>query len=109
MVKNPRDRRCHWVYVTKNTEYHCRGRECVGVRDRESGAWQRWHPALRTRLLGSVVDKLTVSRQARLGYRLVFDGSQVILTSKLEWAGRPEKEVIWSYSSLCRAGEILAA
>jgi hypothetical protein len=109
MLKPLWNRRRHVVYVTRNTEYHCRGRECVGVRDRETGRWQRWHPALRARLLGSVAERHTIRRQTRLGARLVFDGRQLILTSKLEWSGRPEKEVIWSYSSLCRAGEILAA
>ncbi len=39
------------MFVTNNTEYHLRLDECVGVRDRESGSWQRHHAALRLRAI----------------------------------------------------------
>lgn len=100
------ERRRHVVYVTRHTEYHCRGRECVGVRDRASGRWQRWHGILRSRLVGCMVDEPEVQRRVELGARLVFVGDGTYLTSKLERAGRPPKAVLWSYASLIKAGAI---
>jgi hypothetical protein len=100
------ERRRHVVYVTRHTEYHCRGRECVGVRDRKSGRWQRWHGVLRSRLVGCVIDEPTVQRRLEVGARLVFVNDGTFLTSKLERAARPPKNVLWSYSSLTRAGAI---
>lgn len=46
----------HWVLCSSNTEYHLRGSECVGVRSRASGAWQRRHVALRLRVEPGLVD-----------------------------------------------------
>lgn len=102
------DRRRHIVYFTRHTEYHCRGRECVGVRDRETGRWQRWHGILRSRLVGSVLEEPLVSRRLELGARLVFIGDGTYMTSQLVHAARPPKSVIWSYASLISAGAISA-
>ena len=49
-----KDRRIHKVFVTRNTEYHVRNDESVGVRDRRSGEWLRAHLALRSRVSGSI-------------------------------------------------------
>ena len=102
------ERRRHVVYVTRHTEYHCRGRECVGVRDRATGAWQRWHGVLRARLVGCMVEAPMVQRRIELGARLVFLRDGTFLTSRLEAAGRPPKKVLWSYSSLTQSGAISA-
>jgi len=99
------DRRHHTVYLTRNTEYHCRDRECVGVRDRSSGAWMRDHPALRARMLGSVC-RSGVRNRPEKGLRLLFGGNQLVMTSKLLSSGRPEREDIFAYTSLCRTGVI---
>lgn len=109
MSQTIQDRRRHVVYVTKNTEYHCRDRECVGVRERSSGRWRRWHPALRTRLLGRLNTDAKVYRLPRTGFRLVFAGRQTVMTSKLEEHGRPHKESIYCYASLVATGEIQSA
>jgi hypothetical protein len=42
------------VYITENTEYHLRGRLCVGVLDRASGRFLDDHRALGERLWGAV-------------------------------------------------------
>jgi len=106
-----RERRRHVVYITRNTEYHCRDRECVGVRDRESGRWRRCHPALRGELLGALTE---VEGRQKLhhptsGLRLVFSSRDAVMTSPMVTAGRPDREAIFHYTSLCRAGEIRAA
>jgi len=109
MRKARRERRQHVVYITKNTEYHCRDQECVGVRDRTSGDWHRHHPALRGRLMGAVKRGTHAFHLPREGMRLVFNGSQMVMTTRLLLEGRPDRESIFRYTSLCRAGEILVA
>jgi hypothetical protein len=105
-----RDRRRHVVYVTRNTEYHCRDQECVGVRDRSSGRWNSNHPALRSKLHGIIKQGQVLPGQSPgVGHRLLFYGRQAIMTTGLQHAGRPDKECIFSYTSLCWAGEITAA
>ena len=101
-----KERRHHIVFVTRNTEYHCRDRECVGVRDRTSGSWRRRHPALRGKLLGAVEATAPVLRRPREGLRLVFEGRGMVMTSPVLQSGRPFKEDIFSYTSLCCAGAI---
>lgn len=108
-MSNPlkRDRRRHVVYVTRNTEYHCRDQECVGVRDRSSGMWNSSHPALRSKLHGIIKQgKVLPGQSPTQGHRLLFYGHQAIMTTGLLHAGRPDKECIFSYTSLCWAGEI---
>ena len=100
------NRRHHTVYVTRNTEYHCRDRECVGVRERSSGRWRRWHPALRTKLMGRFNDDSKVYRSPRAGFRLIFTGRQTVMTSKMVISHRPDREAIFSYTSLMASGEI---
>ncbi len=105
MIARP-ERRRHVVYITRHTEYHCRGRECVGVRDRVSGRWQRWHAILRGRLVGCVFNEPQVHRRIEVGSRLVFLGESMFMTSKLERSARPPKNVLWSYANLTKAGAI---
>jgi hypothetical protein len=104
-----RERRRHVVYLTWNTEYHCRDEECVGVRDRSSGRWQRAHPALRGQLLGGVARGIAGVLPLQAGLRLVFSAQQAVVTSPLVMEGRPDREAVFHYTSLCRSGEILAA
>jgi hypothetical protein len=104
-----RERRHHVVYITRNTEYHCRDRECVGVRDRFSGKWQRVHPALRGELLGAMVEEKRRLTSPRSGFRLLFSAREAVLTSPLVMEGRPDRDAVFHYTSLCRAGEIRAA
>jgi hypothetical protein len=49
-----RERRHHSVFVTRNSEYHCRDALCVAVRDLQSGEFRSQHPAIGRRMLGGV-------------------------------------------------------
>jgi hypothetical protein len=108
MLEKTRERRRHIVYITMNSEYHCRDRECVGVRCRMTGRWQIDHPALRGKLLGGIINKTPTRDPPRAGYRLVFGKEGLVMTTKVLYKGRPEKESIYSYANLTRAGEICA-
>ncbi|MFH1132010.1 MAG: hypothetical protein V1754_11785 [Pseudomonadota bacterium] len=100
------ERRQHKVYLTKNTEYHCRERECVGVRDRKTGEWSRWHKALRTKLVGGINGEKKLFPQPVPGFRLLFAGGDSLLTSKLQLVRRPERESLPRYISMAKSGII---
>lgn len=95
------ERRQHRIYVTRNTEYHLRGRVCVGVRDVWTGRWQRQHPALGRELFGAVVtgrDGLEPVADPRPGALLWFEnGDDDILTSVLTFVSRPPKSAVLHY------------
>lgn len=101
-----KERRHHIVYITRNTEYHCRDLECVGVRERSSGRWARDHPALRSRLMGALLQGTQGLHRPQEGLRLVFNGNQLVKTTRVLLAGRPDKSAIYAYTSLCRSGVI---
>lgn len=104
------DRRQNQMYLTRNTEYHVRNRECVGVRDRSSGHWLGRHPALRSYLLGGMDRKAKVFNLPLRGARLVFaTRARDILTSPLEDVSRPEKPCVDWYTWRQTAGVIEAA
>jgi hypothetical protein len=107
--KPPRERRRHVVYITRNTEYHCRGCECVGVRDRQTGRWHHAHPALRGELLGAVDNERRELLRPETGRRLLFSANQAVMTSPLTISGRPDRTAVFHYTSLCWSGEIRAA
>jgi hypothetical protein len=100
------DRRRHIVYITRNTEYHCRDRECVGVRDRQSGVWRREHPAVRAELVGGFHPGSRTPGDPEAGVRLVFSGAAVVMTSRVLFAGRPDRDSVFFYTSRCRAGQV---
>ncbi|MBK8479598.1 MAG: hypothetical protein IPL40_00235 [Proteobacteria bacterium] len=100
------DRRRHVTYVTQHTEYHCRGRECVGVRNRRTGEWVRDHGALRGRLAGATDGGSPALDGPPLGLRLLFVGREGVLTSRVEAMLRPPKEVLARYASRAAAGSI---
>ena len=104
------DRRRNKLFVTRNTEYHVRNRECVGVRDRSTGHWLGSHPALRSYLLGGMNKKARVAHLPLQGARLVFSTkTKDILTSPLLDVERPEKASIERYTWRTRAGQIEVA
>lgn len=100
----PENRRRHRMFVTKNTEYHLRLDQCVGVRDRDSGAWHRHHAALRLR----AIQVPPMGHDDRwLGRRLQFWGSQAdVVTSPVMEVARPERECLPRYVSLEQSGLI---
>ena len=94
------------MFVTQNTEYHLRLDECVGVRDRDSGTWQRHHAALRLR---AVQLPPMGHDHSWVGKRLQFWGSNTdVVTSTVTGVARPDRECLPSYVSLERAGMINA-
>lgn len=99
------ERRKHVLYLTRNTEYHCRAQECVGVRDRNTKKWNRWHPALRSKLMGILHADSKVYRRPMPGFKLVFAGKQTVMTSSLQSINRPPKRTLFHYTSLCCSGE----
>lgn len=108
MARTRRERRRHTMYVTSHTEYHLRGREVVGIRDRQTGRWQRWHPLLRHRLVGAVDDAERFTRTIEIGAPLVFVGENTYITSRLRGRKRPPKDALASYASLATSGMIMA-
>jgi len=102
-----RERRQHRVFVTRHTEYHLRGSECVGVRDRDSGRWLRRHAALR---LHALQLPPIGADDGWLGQRIQFWSSTTdVLTSPVVAILRPEKDVVPRYVSRMFAGEITLA
>lgn len=100
----PTNRRRHRVFATKHTEYHLRLDECVGVRDRTTGEWQRRHAALRLR----AIQLPPVGADAEwLGRRLQFWGRAMdVMTSPVTEVMRPEREAVVHYVSAVTTGEI---
>jgi hypothetical protein len=107
--RNSSERRRHRVFITRNTEYHLRDRECVGVRDSTTGRWIRRHKALRAELLGSVDLQRRVHRTPRVGARLIFAGKETVVTSRVLDSLRPDYESTFMYASLVKSGEIEVA
>jgi len=96
------ERRRHRLFVTRHTEYHLRQEQCVGVRNRESGAWFRRHAALRAYAL--YVPPADDSDQW-LGQRLMFArGGDTITTSPIVSIERPVLAVLPHYVSHVFAG-----
>lgn len=94
------ERRRHQVFFTKHTEYHLRDTECVGVRDRASGAWLLDHAALRSQAL-------SIPGPWDIGQRIHFWGRATdVLTSPIVSVGRPRLEEVVDYVSQARAGMI---
>ena len=98
------ERRRHHVFFTKHTEYHLRDAECVGVRDRDTGAWLSDHAALR---LYAVAVLESIDDAAWIGQRIQFWGRATdVLTSPVVAVGRPRLEEVFDYVSQARAGLI---
>ena len=102
------DRRKHRRFVTRNTEYHFRGRTCVAVRDRRSGEWLCSHLALNRNLTGAVRygdgTVMPSLGEPRVGDALYFgeDGRELI-TSLLCTIDRPEKALVTKYPAALEA------
>lgn len=106
------DRRRHRVFVTKNSEYHCRDNVCVAVRNVQTGEFVRDHAALGRKLSGAIkftrdgsISGVHDATDARLGEQLCFaaaalddaDDHKDLLTSPLEAVARPPKELVRHY------------
>ena len=99
------ERRIHRVFVTRNTEYHVKGSTCVGVRDRESGAWVRGHFALRRPVVGTISYAGGGALRAssglpRIGDSMYFeDLGRDLVTSSVVSVERPRPEVVAEYAA----------
>lgn len=98
-----RERRQHCMYVTRNTEYHFRGKRCVAVRDRSAGTWQLVHQALARNITGSIRFRCTGDaypclEPPRVGDALFFGSSGPdVITSVISAIERPQKAVVENY------------
>ena len=97
------DRRIHKVFITRNTEYHVRRNQCVGVRDRRSGEWLRAHLALRSKISGSIrfsSEGGVVPNEGKpeIGDSLFFQAAgRDLVTSSILAVERPVKRIVQSY------------
>ena len=98
-----KERRIHRVYVTRNTEYHCRAGICIAVKDRNQNLWLLTHKALAKTLTGSVRRNQSGESYPSLehpepGDALFFVAADYeLVTSRLESIQRPTKDVVVSY------------
>ena len=105
MAYNGNERRQHRVFVTRNTEYHVRGKRCVGVRDRRSGQWLRAHLALRSSISGALRFSNSGGIEANTGDPAVGDSlffqasGRDLVTSSILSVERPERDVAESYAA----------
>lgn len=102
MRKSPVERRVHRVYVTHNSEYHVRKDVCVGVLDRQRGAWVDDHPAVGRSIGGTIRyvsgGILPSVGEPRIGDALYFRrGERDLVTSRVESIERPPKHVVAAY------------
>ncbi|HEY4158207.1 MAG TPA: hypothetical protein VGM29_08925 [Polyangiaceae bacterium] len=98
-----RERRQHRVYVTRNTEYHFRGRTCVAVRDRKTGRFFSSHLAVNREISCAVRYQvsgmlLPLATLPEVGDALYFGAEgRELVTSLCSSVERPEKRVVESY------------
>jgi hypothetical protein len=92
------------MYVTRNTEYHFRGEQCVAVRDRRTGRWLDSHLAVQRKLAGGVRffengTAVPSCEAPKVGEALYFDDEgRELITSVLSAIERPSKETVASYA-----------
>lgn len=96
------ERRIHKVFVTRNTEYHLRRDQCVGVRDRRTGAWNDHHEALFRRVAGAITlfanGSLSASETLPVpGQAMLFEGEKSLITGPVLAIERPPFPVVMRY------------
>jgi hypothetical protein len=104
------DRRRHKVYVTRNSEYHCRDGICVAVRNTQTGHFVADHTALGRRISAGVrfdlkggVASLSPPDAPSVGDQLCFSAPEPqrspldVITSPLRAVTRPPRDVVQDY------------
>ena len=102
------ERRQNRVFVTVNSEYHCRDRACIAVVDRHTGELECDHPAVGRRLSGSVrldldhISATTPPETPHEGEQLCFsagvkDDPHDVVTSTVVRIERPPRDVVARY------------
>ena len=98
-----RERRIHQVFVTRNTEYHVRRNQCVGVRDARTGEWMQGHLALRSRVSGGLTFLAAGGVRATDGVPSVGESvffvanGRDLVTSPIVRIERPVREIVDQY------------
>jgi hypothetical protein len=108
------DRRRHRVFVTRNSEYHCRDGICVAVRNVTTGSFEPEHHALGKRVTSSIrfskdggIAAISTPDHTEIGEQLCFasatgrnlrDLNHEIITSAVEAIERPPKEIVAKYT-----------
>jgi len=102
------ERRRHRVFVTRNTEYHCRDGVCVAVRDRRTRRFVEAHAALGKHVSGGLrfnqnggIESASSGTDLHPGEQVCFAGDtdkdRSVITSPLDAIERPEKEIVKGY------------
>lgn len=104
------DRRRHRVFVTKNSEYHCRDGICVAVRDVTTGHFRDGHQALGKKISSSIrfsegggIAAISKPGETHVGEQLCFSSDHrgldhEIITSAVRSIERPPKEIVSKYT-----------
>lgn len=105
------ERRHHRMFVTRNSEYHCRDGVCVAVRDRHTGEFFPSHSAIGRRMSAGLrfggnggVASVSAPDAPRVGDQLCFSSDDTtammatdVITSPLRAIERPPKDVVRMY------------
>jgi hypothetical protein len=103
------DRRHNRVFITDNSEYHCRDGVCVAVRDLDTGAFISDSQAVGRRISASIrfthdggIASVHDPNEPALGEKLCFVSGELydvgnILTSALASIARPTKDDVENY------------
>jgi hypothetical protein len=104
------ERRRHKVYVTRNSEYHCRDGICIAVRSMQTGELVPDHSAIGRRISAGVrfdpnggVASLSPPDAPHVGDQLCFSASEPkrspmdVITSPLRAVVRPPRDVVQEY------------
>ena len=103
------ERRHHRMFLTRNSEYHCRDGTCVAVRDLVTGKFRHDHPAIgrhmtggiRFALDGSVQSITQCGEEPHVGESLFFSNGKLdeeLRTSALRTITRPPAVALREYT-----------
>jgi hypothetical protein len=101
------ERRHRQVYVTRNSEYHCRDGVCIAVRSKRTGEFEPGHAAIGRRMTAGLrfndlgaVTSASKPGSARVGDQLCFslvddrESCTEVVTSPLRAIERPPRDVV---------------
>jgi hypothetical protein len=102
------ERRHHHVYLTLNSEYHCRDDLCVAVRNLQTGEFVDDHPAIGRRLTGAIrfnddggiASFSRCGEQPRPGENLYFSSGPSTIgvrTTGVRGIQRPPRKIVQRY------------
>jgi hypothetical protein len=103
------ERRRHRVFVTQNSEYHCRDAICVAVRDLRTRSFVPQHVAIGKRLSSGIrfgvqggIESISNPGDPHVGEQMCFTAGLMnheseVLTSPVRAIVRPPKEIVALY------------